>query len=210
MNSSTFETDLEAFKRKRRRTSLILLVVTVLVLGTAISILFYFKERSRQAVDTAKTQADQATQLAAEAVKSEMRTERKLDRTEILKLVSGDRQKKAIEIAIDLYEKKPPIGYTWGGKSPADGFDSSGYVAYVLAQVGVLKNPSAYWSGRLRQDLKSVPIDYKQPGDVVFYPGGTCTFYLGGPDHLSIGALPGGIATGNIDLLMKAQAAGQY
>jgi cell wall-associated NlpC family hydrolase len=180
------------------------------VLGTTISVLFYLKERSRQAQETAKAQTDQLTQLAAGALRWNMRTDRRLDRTEILQRIQGDRQKKAIGIAIDLYEHRPLIGYTWGGKSPETGFDSSGYVAYVLGKAGVLTNPSVYWSGRLRKDLSSVPLPSKQPGDVVFYEGGTCMFYLGGPDDLSIGALPGGIATGKIDLLLTPEAAARY
>jgi cell wall-associated NlpC family hydrolase len=211
MTSPDLETAAREFMQKQRRVKFTLLIVMTIVLAATIATFAYLSSRTRQAEDHAKDQSDQLAQLAAEAhLRQDLRTERPLDRAEILQRVSGDLQKRVIGTAIDLYEQKPPISYTWGGKSPKTGFDSSGYVAYALAQAGVLQNPGVYWSGRLKQFLKPVPIEKKQPGDVIFFPGGACMFFLGGPDDLAIGALPGGLATGKLDQVRKPEAAGRY
>jgi len=218
MTSPDLETAIQKFKHKQKVTRLVLVVVITLVLATTIFTIEYLRYQSQKAEASARKaeasaieQKEQLDRLAAEAhLRWDMRTERPLNEGEILLGVTGDLQKKVITEAIALYKQKPPIPYTWGGKSPQSGFDSSGYVAYILAEVGVLKNPGTYWSGRLREALKPVPIEQKRPGDVVFYPGGVCMFYLGGPDDLSIGALPGGIATGRLDQVAKPEAVRRY
>jgi cell wall-associated NlpC family hydrolase len=67
--------------------------------------------------------------------------------------------------------------YVWGGSSPA-GFDCSGFVAYVYAQLGVSlpHNSGAQWG-------YGVPVDRAdlQPGDLVFFDGlGHVGIYVGG------------------------------
>ena len=60
------------------------------------------------------------------------------------------------------------VPYQWGGASPATGFDCSGLVMYVYAQLGVqLPHQAAaqYAYG------VAVPRDELQPGDLVFYDG---------------------------------------
>src|SRR5437588_12746183 len=59
------------------------------------------------------------------------------------------------------------VPYVWGGESPR-GFDCSGLVAYVFAQIGVSVPHSSY-----AQFGMGVPvsIDQLQPGDVVFFAG---------------------------------------
>ena len=70
------------------------------------------------------------------------------------------------------------IPYVWGGSSPATGFDCSGFVAYVFAQVGVSlphHAASQYGYGT------PVPYDQLQPGDLVFFSGlGHVGIYIGG------------------------------
>jgi cell wall-associated NlpC family hydrolase len=67
--------------------------------------------------------------------------------------------------------------YVWGGASPG-GFDCSGLVMYVYAQVGVSLPHSSYaqygyGSPVARSDL--------QPGDLVFFDGlGHVGIYVGG------------------------------
>ncbi len=60
------------------------------------------------------------------------------------------------------------IPYQWGGASPATGFDCSGFVMYVYAQVGVSlpHNAAAQYS-------YGVPVsrDELQAGDLVFFDG---------------------------------------
>ena len=69
------------------------------------------------------------------------------------------------------------IPYVWGGASPA-GFDCSGFVMYVFAQVGV---SLPHYSGA--QFTMGVPVSYSQlqPGDLVFFDGlGHVGIYIGG------------------------------
>jgi peptidoglycan DL-endopeptidase CwlO len=70
------------------------------------------------------------------------------------------------------------IPYRWGGASPSTGFDCSGFVMYVFAQVGVSLPHNAamqygYGSPVSRENL--------QPGDIVFFDGlGHDGIYIGG------------------------------
>jgi peptidoglycan DL-endopeptidase CwlO len=60
------------------------------------------------------------------------------------------------------------IPYKWGGASPATGFDCSGLVMYVYAQLGVQlphQSEAQYGYG------VAVPKSQLQPGDLVFYDG---------------------------------------
>ncbi len=70
------------------------------------------------------------------------------------------------------------VPYVWGGESPAMGFDCSGLVAFVYAQVGVIlpHNAAAQYS-------YGVPVsrDQLEPGDLVFFDGlGHVGLYIGG------------------------------
>jgi cell wall-associated NlpC family hydrolase len=70
------------------------------------------------------------------------------------------------------------IPYKWGGSSPSTGFDCSGFVMFVYAQVGVSLPHNAaaqygYGSAVSRSQL--------QPGDLVFFNGlGHNGIYIGG------------------------------
>jgi cell wall-associated NlpC family hydrolase len=71
------------------------------------------------------------------------------------------------------------VPYVWGGASPS-GFDCSGLVMYVYAQVGISlpHNTVAQW-GYPR--AVSVPQSELQPGDLVFFAGlGHVGIYVGG------------------------------
>ena len=70
------------------------------------------------------------------------------------------------------------IPYVWGGSSPSTGFDCSGFVAYVYAQVGVYLPHHA-----ASQYSYGTPVSYDQlqPGDLVFFSGlGHVGIYIGG------------------------------
>jgi peptidoglycan DL-endopeptidase CwlO len=74
------------------------------------------------------------------------------------------------------------IPYRWGGSSPSTGFDCSGFVMYVYAQVGVSLPHNAaaqygYGTPVSRSDL--------QPGDIVFFNGlGHNGIYIGGDQFI--------------------------
>ena len=67
--------------------------------------------------------------------------------------------------------------YVWGGAAPG-GFDCSGLVMYVYAQVGV---SLPHYTGAQFQYGVPVPRDQLQPGDLVFFDGlGHVGIYVGG------------------------------
>jgi peptidoglycan DL-endopeptidase CwlO len=70
------------------------------------------------------------------------------------------------------------IPYQWGGASPSTGFDCSGFVLYVFAQVGVsLPHNAAMQYGY----GSPVARDALQPGDLVFFAGlSHMGIYIGG------------------------------
>src|SRR5258708_12001523 len=73
------------------------------------------------------------------------------------------------------------VPYVWGGESPS-GFDCSGFVAYVYAQVGVSlpHYTGAQWN-------VGVPVSRGdlQPGDLVFFDGlGHVGLYIGGDQFI--------------------------
>ena len=70
------------------------------------------------------------------------------------------------------------IPYQWAGASPDTGFDCSGFVMYVFAQIGVSlpHNAAAQWG-------YGTPVsrDQLEPGDLVFFDGlGHNGIYIGG------------------------------
>ena len=70
------------------------------------------------------------------------------------------------------------IPYRWGGSSPSTGFDCSGFVMFVYAQVGVSLPHNA-----AAQFAYGTPVSRAelQPGDVVFFDGlGHNGIYIGG------------------------------
>jgi peptidoglycan DL-endopeptidase CwlO len=73
------------------------------------------------------------------------------------------------------------VPYVWGGESP-DGFDCSGFVAYVYGQVGV---SLPHYTGA--QWAVGVPVSTSdlQPGDLVFFDGlGHVGLYIGGGEFI--------------------------
>jgi cell wall-associated NlpC family hydrolase len=69
------------------------------------------------------------------------------------------------------------VPYVWGGESPA-GFDCSGLVAYVYAQLGISlpHYTVSQWNATI-----PIPTSDLQPGDLVFFDGlGHVGIYIGG------------------------------
>jgi cell wall-associated NlpC family hydrolase len=93
--------------------------------------------------------------------------------------IPGDRYSSVVGIA----EQYLGVPYVWGGESP-HGFDCSGLVAYVYAQVGVslAHYTVAQWS---YPDSVSVPRNQLEPGDLVFFAGlGHVGIYVGGGNFI--------------------------
>jgi cell wall-associated NlpC family hydrolase len=70
------------------------------------------------------------------------------------------------------------VPYVWGGSSPSTGFDCSGFIMFVFAQVGVYLPHHA-----ASQFSYGVPVSREQlaPGDLVFFDGlGHAGIYIGG------------------------------
>ena len=71
--------------------------------------------------------------------------------------------------------------YVWGGASPG-GFDCSGLVVFVFAQVGV---SLPHYTGALWNVGTPVSSDQLQPGDLVFFNGlGHVGIYIGGGEFI--------------------------
>jgi len=69
------------------------------------------------------------------------------------------------------------VPYVWGGESPK-GFDCSGLVAYVYAQLGITL---PHYAAAQYQLGVAVPHDQLQPGDLVFFDGlDHVGIYIGG------------------------------
>ena len=71
------------------------------------------------------------------------------------------------------------VRYSWGGASPATGFDCSGLVMWSWAQGGKsLPHSSQAMYGASRK----IPVSSLQPGDLVFYgsPVHHVALYIGG------------------------------
>jgi cell wall-associated NlpC family hydrolase len=70
------------------------------------------------------------------------------------------------------------VPYVWGGASPSTGFDCSGFIMFVFAQVGVLLPHHA--ASQFGYGVP-VPQDQLAPGDLVFFDGlGHAGIYIGG------------------------------
>ena len=93
--------------------------------------------------------------------------------------IPGDRYSSVVGIA----EQYLGVPYVWGGESPR-GFDCSGLVAYVYAQVGV--SLAHYTVAQYNySDSVSVPRNQLEPGDLVFFAGlGHVGIYVGGGNFI--------------------------
>ena len=85
----------------------------------------------------------------------------------------------AVSVATDYLG----VPYTWGGAAPKTGFDCSGLVKYVFAQLGV-SLPHYAASQWYSPDTVWVPPERLQPGDLVFFTGSDGTRKA--PGHVGI------------------------
>jgi peptidoglycan DL-endopeptidase CwlO len=74
------------------------------------------------------------------------------------------------------------VPYRWGGASPSTGFDCSGFIMYVYAQVGV---SLPHYTGAQWNMGSAVSRGDLQPGDIVFFNGlGHAGIYVGGNNFI--------------------------
>jgi cell wall-associated NlpC family hydrolase len=93
--------------------------------------------------------------------------------------IPGDRYASVVSIAMQYLG----VPYVWGGASPS-GFDCSGLVMYVYAQVGVSlpHYTVAQWD---YPNAVSVPRSDLEPGDLVFFDGlGHVGIYIGNGEFI--------------------------
>ncbi len=67
------------------------------------------------------------------------------------------------------------IPYVWGGASPGTGFDCSGLVMYVYAQIGIQLSHGATDQQRAS---RPVPLSALAPGDLVFYGNASYSYHV--------------------------------
>jgi len=134
-------------------------------------------ERRRQAALAAQARARlQAQRLAAleAAEQPAAPVEQAAAAAPPAPLPDGSRAAQVVAIAMQYLG----VPYQWGGASPAQGFDCSGFVMYVYAQIGISLPHNAamqfgYGTPVSREEL--------QPGDLVFFDGlGHNGIYIGG------------------------------
>jgi NlpC/P60 family len=113
-----------------------------------------------------------------------------VNRELVLSALQGKRRE-ALQLAFDLYDKQVP--FKWGGKTPSEGLDTSGFVAYILSRVGILDHPERYWSGLLRERFRAKVSSASElrPGDLIFEENKACWFVLN--NRYTIGMVPNGI-----------------
>lgn len=83
---------------------------------------------------------------------------------------------KADGTAVGIAMQYQGVPYVWGGMSPS-GFDCSGLVSYVYAQLGKSLPHSSAAIGRMGTSL---PLSQAQPGDILWHPGHVAIYVGGG------------------------------
>ena len=115
---------------------------------------------------------------------------------------NGENSGAATDI-IEIAKKYLGVRYQWGGTSPQSGFDCSGFVQYVYAQLGVsLPRTSREQYRYLAETGRLVDQADLAPGDLVFYGPGAINdvkMYMGA--GYIIGANGGQFIPGEIKIL---------
>jgi len=137
------------------------------------------EERQRQAALAAQAHARvEAAQLAAQAAAQQddalATYDQAIDQGTYSPSLPASRYAHVVPIALQYLG----VPYVWGGSSPSTGFDCSGFIMYVFAQIGVslphhAASQYSYGTYVAREQL--------EPGDLVFFDGlGHAGIYIGG------------------------------
>jgi len=158
-------------------------------------------EKSKQVELLTSTQGDLLKFLGGVTEKEKIRLIREdVDWPRISKGIQElppGRRKQAVLGAILLAWQNIP--FALGGQSAAKGFDSTGFVQFLLGRVGipVTKDPSERLSVALMRMFARV--DSPQPGDLMFYKGNVGNFvmmYLGPGSQMGRGVCIGTFESG--------------
>lgn len=88
--------------------------------------------------------------------------------TEILTLGRTIHEKEQGGTVIDIAAKYLGASYVWGGVSPTDGWDCSGYVQYVFREAGIPLPRVEQWVGQ-----QKIKREDALPGDLIVQDGGS-------------------------------------
>jgi cell wall-associated NlpC family hydrolase len=135
------------------------------------------EERARQAALAVQARARaQAQQLAVQAQQDTAQAT--YDDSYVAPAYDADLPAARYSHVVPIALQYLGIPYVWGGSSPSTGFDCSGFIMYVFAQIGVsLPHHAA------SQFAYGTPVSQDQlaPGDLVFFDGlGHAGIYIGG------------------------------
>ena len=83
---------------------------------------------------------------------------------------------KADGTAVGIAMQYRGVKYKWGGSTPS-GFDCSGFVSYVYAQLG---KSVPHSSAAISRMGTSLPLSQAQPGDILWHPGHVAIYVGGG------------------------------
>ena len=140
-----------------------------------------------------KMQAEEARQQAALAAQARARAQAAAQLAQQAQQDAADQQLYVQSFDTPTYTNVPAarygqvvgialqylgIPYVWGGASPSTGFDCSGFVMYVFAQIGV---SLPHHAASMYSYGSPVSRDQLAPGDLVFFDGlGHMGIYIGG------------------------------
>jgi peptidoglycan DL-endopeptidase CwlO len=136
------------------------------------------EEQQRQAQLAAQARARaEAIRLAAERAQHQAAAQAAVNAAHVEPGFNPDVPAPQYGSVVSIAMQYLGVPYVWGGASPSTGFDCSGFVMYVFAQIGVsLPHHAA------SQYNYGVPVSRDQlaPGDLVFFDGlGHVGIYIG-------------------------------
>ncbi len=87
------------------------------------------------------------------------------------------------EFAAIIREAEKYLGrpYVWGGSTPQTGFDCSGFVCWVLNQIGISVGRTT--ANGIKGKCDIIPPSEARPGDLIFFQG---TYNVPGASHVGI------------------------
>jgi peptidoglycan DL-endopeptidase CwlO len=135
------------------------------------------EEARRQAALAAQAQAQAQAAIAAQQAQQDVLDQAAIEPTYDTPSYDPNLPAPRYAQVVGIALQYQGIPYVWGGSSPSTGFDCSGFVMYVFAQLGVSlphHAASIYGYGTY------VPRDQLAPGDLVFFSGlGHMGIYIG-------------------------------